>query len=78
MPYYVYKYENTELARLKALNLLDQFDAFKDASKFAKEKRAEQSDDDADIIKVIFANNQLESEELLREKREPQLKTGED
>lgn len=78
MPYYVFKYENTDLAKLRELNLLEQFDAFKDASKFAKSQRAEQTPDDEEIVKVIFAENLLEAELLVREKREPQPKTGED
>ncbi|MDX1810341.1 MAG: hypothetical protein R3240_00215 [Gammaproteobacteria bacterium] len=78
MPYFVYKYENTDLGKLKEMKLLSAFEAFREASKFAKSQRADQTADDVEIIKVIFANNQLEAETLLREKREPQLRTGED
>ena len=78
MPYYVYKYENSELGRLKTLHLLEQFDVFREASKFAKTRRQELDVEEVDIIKVIFASNELEAETLLREKREPQPKTGDD
>lgn len=78
MPYYVYKYENSELGRLKTLHLLEQFDVFREASKFAKTMRQELDVEEVDIIKVIFASNELEAETLLREKREPQPKTGDD
>ena len=72
MPYYVFKYEDSELARLKPFELLEEFTAFKDASKFAKATRAALIEDESYIIKVIFADNSQQAEELLREKREPQ------
>ena len=70
MPYYVYKIQNAEMAMLKQLELINQFEAFKDAKNFAKSQRAEQAPGDASIIKVMFADNQLMAEELLMEKRD--------
>jgi len=72
MPYYVLKYENSEIAKLQELELLAEFEKFKEASKYSKQQRAELPDDDNRIIKVMFAETLLEAEEKVREKREPQ------
>ena len=77
MPYYVLKFENSELARLKELELLAEFEVFKDASTFAKGRRAELASDENMIIKVMFADNLQLAEEQIREKREPRP-AGED
>lgn len=71
MPYYVFKYENTEMARLQPMELLEQFDAFKDASNYAKSQRAELDSNTNLIVKVMFGENQVLAEEQLREKRDP-------
>jgi hypothetical protein len=70
MPYYIYKITAgpTELA--KTLEKLDQFDAFQDAKKRAREMRAAMSEGDNYQIKVMFADSELEAEEKLSEKRE--------
>ena len=70
MPYYVYRIENAEMAMLKQLQLINQFDSFKEAKNFARECRAKQAADDTAMIKVMFANNELSAEEQLMEKRE--------
>lgn len=70
MPYYVYRIENAEFAMLKKLELINEFESFQDAKKFAKSTRAAQSPDDNAVIKVMFADNQLHAEEQLMEKRE--------
>lgn len=70
MPYYVYKIETAELAMLKQLNLISEFESFKEAKLYAREARAEQAEGDAAVVKVIFADNQLAAEEMLSEKRE--------
>ncbi|VAW60756.1 hypothetical protein MNBD_GAMMA09-1511 [hydrothermal vent metagenome] len=70
MPYYVYKVESAEMALLKQLELVNQFDSFKEAKALARQTRAEQSESDASEIKVMFADNQLAAEEMLMEKRE--------
>ena len=70
MPYYLYKIKTAEgLDLVKQLELLDEFDAFRDARKRAKELRAEQAGGDF-TYKVMFAQNQLSAEEQLLEKRE--------
>ncbi|VAW60432.1 hypothetical protein MNBD_GAMMA11-3404 [hydrothermal vent metagenome] len=70
MPYYVYRIESAQMALLKQLELIDQFESFKEAKKFARDHRAEQADADAADIKVMFADNQLAAEEMLMEKRD--------
>lgn len=70
MPYYLYKISSPEgLDLVKNLELLEVFDGFRDAKQRAKALRAEQADDDF-IYKVMFAENQLQAEEQLLEKRE--------
>ncbi len=70
MPYYLFKMSSAESYDLvKKLELLEQFDYFKEAKNSAKRLRME-SDSDETIYKVIFADNQLQAEELLMEKRD--------
>ena len=70
MPYYVYRIEEAELAMLKQLEMVSEFDVFKEAKKFARDQRTKQSESDPAIIKVMFADNQLAAEEMLMEHRE--------
>lgn len=71
MPYYVYKMTAQQgMALVKNLELLDQFDSFKEAKNRAREIR-EKLDGSEDVtIKVMFADNQLMAEEQLLEHRE--------
>ncbi len=71
MPYYIYKMTSPEgMALVKNLELITEFGTFKEAKKFAREKRSEVPDDSSEIIKVMFAENQLIAEEQLLEHRE--------
>ena len=70
MPYYVYKMESAELAILKQLELIGQYEKFQEAKKFARGIRADQAEGDKAEIKVTFAENQLSAEEMLMEKRD--------
>ena len=70
MPYYVYRIENAEMSLLKQLQLVSQFDSFKEAKKHARDLRAELGPDSKTVIKVMFADNELHAEEQLMEKRE--------
>ena len=70
MPYYVFKISPRDSIDLvKDLELLEVFDAFRDAKTDAKKLRSEQADDGFSY-KVMFADNQLSAEEQLLEKRE--------
>ncbi|HEB81554.1 MAG TPA: hypothetical protein ENJ11_01690 [Gammaproteobacteria bacterium] len=71
MPYYVYKMTSPEgMELVKNLELIDEFESFREAKNFAKSKRAELEKDDPAIIKVMFADNQLMAEEQLLAYRE--------
>jgi len=70
MPYFVYRIENAEMAMLKQLQLIKTFESFQDAKVFARDQRIAQKPDDKAMIKVMFAANELQAEELLMEKRD--------
>ena len=77
MPYYVYQVTPLERAPGKSLEQLASFEAFRAARDFAREQRSIH-DADPESFKVIFANNPLEAEDRLLEKREaPILKEWE-
>jgi len=70
MPYYLYKISTLEgIDLIKNLELVNQFDLFKEAKTLAKKLRSEQ-EDERSIYKLMFAENQLLAEEQLLEKRE--------
>ncbi len=68
MPYFVYRIANEFM--VKNLEFLQEFDNFKEAKHFAKEKRVEEPELPPETFKVIFAQNKLEAEEQLQEHRE--------
>jgi hypothetical protein len=71
MPYYVYRMTATEgMALVKNLELMEQFEAFKEAKKYARDERAKLDAADNITIKVMFADNQLSAEEQLLQHRE--------
>jgi len=70
MPYYLFKINSRDSIDLvKDLELLEVFDAFRNAKTVAKKLRSEQVEDGFSY-KVMFADNQLSAEEQLLEKRE--------
>jgi hypothetical protein len=70
MPYYLFKISmRDDLELVRQLDLLEVYDAFRPAKAEAKKLRAEQPLDGV-TYKVMFAQNQLEAEELLSEKRD--------
>ncbi len=71
MPYYVYKMTSPEgMELVKNLELVDQFEKFRDAKLFARTQRTAQIEGGAVAIKVMFADNQLLAEEQLLIHRE--------
>ena len=71
MPYYVFKMTSPEgMDLVKNLELIDEFESFREAKNFAKTKRAELEGDKTAVIKVMFAENQLLAEEQLLAYRE--------
>ena len=71
MPYFIYKMTSQEgMSLVKNLELISEFDSFKEATAFAREKRTELAEGANEMIKVMFAENQLAAEEQLLEHRE--------
>jgi len=71
MPYFIYRMTTQEgMSLVKNLELITEFESFKQAKQFAREKRTELPEDSNEVIKVMFAENQLIAEELLLEHRE--------
>ena len=68
MPYYVYRIQSGPTAIVKQLDLLQEFEVFKEAQDFAKQTRTQLTDNSQ--VKVMFADNQLLAEEQLMEKRD--------
>ncbi len=69
MPYYLYRV--TQIGPIKQLEKLAQFEAFKEASTEAKRLRTGLPANSPDKVKVIFAENELQAEDLLCQVREP-------
>ena len=71
MPYYVFKMSSPEgMELVKNLELINEYESFREAKNFAKEQRAELGTDDTSLVKVMFAENQLLAEEQLLAYRE--------
>ncbi len=71
MPYYVFKMSSPEgMELVKNLELIGDYESFREAKNFAKEQRAGLDKDDTSAIKVMFADNQLLAEEQLLAYRE--------
>lgn len=75
MPYYVYKIESFPIRRLE---YLAHFDSFKEASAEAKLRRNSTPLAEGQIVKVMFAESELEAEDLLSQVRPKPPTTGED
>ena len=71
MPYYVFKMTSPEGMKLvKNLELIGDYESFRDAKNYAKEQRAELDKDATTVVKVMYAENQLLAEEQLLAYRE--------
>lgn len=68
--YYVYKISPTVANLVKPMDLLGDFENYKDARNFARDQRQIPENDPLDTFKVIFAENPLDAEEKLSEFRE--------
>ncbi len=70
MPYYVYKISTTEgIDLVKRLELLATHEAYRDAKREARQLRIDSAEPDV-VFKIMFADNELQAEEQLLEKRE--------
>ena len=75
MTYFVFKILPNVINKLE---LIKTFESFKDAKNFPREMRIQNSPDNPDMFKIVFAENELEAELMLSEKREkPILKEWE-
>ena len=70
MPYYVYLIKQGVTNLVKGLEKVAEFENFKQAKSFVKEKRSGQDGEEPVTYKIIFAENVLEAEERLSEQRE--------
>ena len=71
MPYYVFKMSSPEgMDLVKNLELLNEFEKFREAKLYAKDQRALLDYADTSLIKVMFSENQLLAEEQLLAFRE--------
>lgn len=76
MPYYfIYKITPGPTDLTKSLEKLDRYDTFKEAKQRARKLRAEIGENAPYIIKVMFAESELDAEEKLMEKREQPILT---
>jgi hypothetical protein len=76
--YFVYKISPTVANLVKPMELVDEFETYKEARNYAREQRQDPNNDPTDTFKVIFAENALDAEEKLSEVREqPILKEWE-
>ena len=58
------------MSLVKNLELINEFDSFKEAKKFAREERTKLDGSEGLTVKVMFAENQLLAEEQLLEHRD--------
>ena len=68
--YFVYKISPTVAKLVKPMELLEEFETYKEARSFARDQRQNPANDAQDLFKVIFADNPLDAEEKLGEFRE--------
>jgi len=76
MPYYIYRV--TSLGPVPRLEKITQFEVFKDASQEAKRLRRETELGPGQTIKTIFAETELQAEDLLSQPPREEPMTGED
>ena len=70
MPYYIYQINQAAGSMVKKLKLLKQYDVFRQAKSEVRNMREAMSGEDRIELKIIFAESELQAEELLQEKRE--------
>ena len=73
MPYFVYRIAPGISKIVKNIEPLADFEKFKEAKNFAKDKRQNEGTDTGNTYKVIFAENSIDAEEKLQEQREESI-----
>ena len=78
MPYFVYHLEKGTNGVVREAELLDQFDEYKKAKQFARDKRAEFDVKDAADVKIMFEDNQdLAKQKVMQNRDAPILREWE-
>jgi hypothetical protein len=67
MPYFVFKYQNN---KFRSVEHIDTFDVYRDARALLKDLRKKKSPDNPNAYKVVYAEDMLEAEMLILEKRD--------
>jgi hypothetical protein len=67
MPYFVFKSQDN---KFKSIDHIDTFETYKDAKSLAKNLRIKHSPNNPNAYKVVFAQDILEAEMLILEKRD--------
>ena len=70
MPYFICKITSGSTGAIKNIEFIDKYAEFKRAKKFVREQRESTAMDNRTHIKMVFAENELEAEQRLREPRE--------
>ncbi len=70
MPYYIYQINQTPGSIVKTLKMLKHYEAFQQAKSEVRAMRKAMFEEDRSELKMIFAESELQAEELLQEKRE--------
>jgi len=65
MPYFIY-----QITQEKQLQCIDIVENYRDARSRVRQLRSEQASDDASLIRLIHASNELQAERLLLTQRE--------
>lgn len=76
MPYYIYRV--TAIGAIRQLAKITQFDSFKEATVEAKRLRRDTGLEPGETIKTMFAESELEAEDVLSQPRGEEPMTGED
>jgi hypothetical protein len=75
MPYYIYKVFEFPMKRVEKI---EQYDIYKHGADRSKTLRKELALTEQCNVKMIFAENELQAEELLMQYREPAPELGDD
>ena len=67
MSYFVFEYQNN---KFRSVDHIDTFESFKEAKLLVKELRQKNSPSNPDAYKIVFAEDMLEAEMLILEKRD--------
>ena len=70
MPYFIYQIGHSAGAVVKNLSLVSSFEDYREAKSEIKNLRASANKMDTPEWKMVFAESELQAEELLQEKRE--------